>query len=428
MQDAGRFAWLDLVHAPVLVVEGEGRRVIRANASAVSLVGDQLDGRDLADLFGAYAAGRLHGLLTGPRLDTEEMVLYCRTPFGLATFGFKVARLPEGDGTVVTLRDHRESAAARRGRPLPAVDDFGAKLEDIVRSLPVGVEIYDVNMRELFFNAQSDQLFGLGAGDQTPAYGDFDGWWERAFPDDAIRAEVIREWRSCMDAVRADPRTVQDAEWEVLCRDGQTRTILFRFRFVGDTYVVVFWDVSEPRRLERELRHLAVTDELTGLCNRRRFFEEADRAFRIAVATSSDLSVLMMDLDHFKGINDSHGHAAGDAVLREVAGRCRAALRARDLVARMGGEEFAVLLPNTGAAGARLVAENLLEAMAGVPVTVGELALEVRCSIGCAALAADDRTIAAVIERADRGLYAAKAGGRDCVVMWAAETEEARDG
>lgn len=413
---ADRFAWLDLVYTPLIAVDPDGLTVRRANAHAAGLFGRDPTGRELPELLGAYAGGRVRGLLMGEVPDTEEMVLYCRTPIGLATLGFKASRLPDGRGSIVTLRDHgtRRGPAPGRGGATAAVRDFSGMLEDIVRSLPVGVEIYDRNMRELFCNALSDHLLGYDYQGAAPHH---DDWWEKGFPDDAVRAQVIADWRARIERVRADPEAVEQVEWEVTCRDGQTRTLQFRFRFIGDTYIVVYWDVSERRRLEEELRHLAITDELTGLCNRRRFFEEADRAFRIAVATVSDLSVLMLDLDHFKVINDSFGHAAGDTVLREVAQRCRMALRARDVVARMGGEEFAVLLPHTSAAGAMHVAQTLIASISRQPVEIGTLALEVRASVGVSFMMDGDRDIEAIIERADRALYSAKGNGRNRVVV-----------
>lgn len=432
-KSADRFAWLDLVFTPLLAIEPDGLTVRRANAQAAGLfgrdpqrrdvagrdvAGQDLTGRDLTELLGAYAAGRVRGLLMDEAHDTEEMVLYCRTPIGLATLGFKAAPLPDGLGFLVTLRDHgTRGPAPGRGGATAAVVDFCTMLEDIVRSLPVGVEIYDRNMRKLFCNAMSDHLLGYDYRGAAPHH---DDWWEKGFPDDAVRAQVIADWRARIERVRADPHVVEQVEWEVACRDGQTRTLQFRFRFIGDTYIVVYWDVSERRRLEEELRHLAVTDELTGLCNRRRFFEEADRAFRIAVATESDLSVLMLDLDHFKSVNDGFGHAAGDAVLREVAARLRDSLRSRDLPARMGGEEFAVLLPHTDAFGAAQVAQNLIASLSDRPVMVGEAALDVRASIGVSFLMDGDRGIEAIIERADHGLYAAKGGGRNRMVMFPA--------
>ncbi|WP_454914679.1 diguanylate cyclase [Xanthobacter sediminis] len=420
---ADRFAWLDLVYTPLIAVEPDGLTVRRANSHAAGLFGRDPTGRDLSDLLGAYAAGRVRGLLMGEAHDTEEMVLYCRTPIGLATLGFKASQLPDGRGSVVTLRDHgTRGPAPGRGGATAAVRDFSGMLEDIVRSLPVGVEIYDRNMRELFCNAESDHLLGYDYQGAAPHH---DDWWEKGFPDDAVRAQVIVDWRARIERVRADPEAVEQVEWEVACRDGQTRTLQFRFRFIGDTYIVVYWDVSERRRLEEELRHLAVTDELTGLCNRRRFFEEADRAFRIAVATVSDLSVLMLDLDHFKAINDGFGHAAGDIVLREVAQRCRAALRARDVVARMGGEEFAVLLPHTSVGGALQVAQNLISSISSAPVDIGTLALDVRASVGVSFMMDGDRDIEAIIERADRALYSAKGNGRNRVVVYPSALETA---
>ncbi|MDQ0503845.1 GGDEF domain-containing protein [Xanthobacter agilis] len=410
-----RFAWLDLVYTPLLAIEPDGQTVRRANAQAAGLFGRDPTGMDLSELLGAYAAGRVRGLLMAESHDTEEMVLYCRTPIGLATLGFKASQLRDEWGSIVTLRDHgTRGPAPGRGGSTTTVLDFSTMLEDIVRSLPVGVEIYDSNMRELYCNEQSEHLLGYGYLGPAPHH---DDWWEKGFPDDALRAQVIADWRARIERVRADPGEVEKVEWDVVCRDRQTRTLQFRFRFISDTYIVVYWDVSERRRLEEELRYLAVTDELTGLCNRRRFFEEADRAFRVAVATDSDLSVLMLDLDHFKSINDNFGHGAGDVVLREVAQRCRGALRTRDVVARMGGEEFAVLLPSTDMEGAAQVARNLIASISGTPVDIGSVTLDVRTSIGVAAMVKGDRDIEDILERADRALYGAKDGGRNRVML-----------
>lgn len=420
---ADSLAWVDLVQAPLLVVDARDCRVVRGNARARSLLGSatSLDG-ELSDFLGAYAAGRLRPLVSGEIEDAGELMLYCRTPGGLATLGFKPARIPEQDLCVLTLRALAADAATHK-RTEAGIENFGVMLEEIVRSLPVGVEIYDGNFRELFCNTLSDELFGYAYDGQVPHH---DDWWERGFPDDAARARVIREWRERCEMVRAAPGEVQRAEWDVLCRDGNQRTVQFRFRFIGSTYIVVFWDVTERRRLEEELRHLAGTDELTGLHNRRRFFEEAERAFTAALAAATQLSILMLDIDHFKSINDRFGHAAGDKVLSEVAQRCANALRAGDVAARVGGEEFAILLPSTDAVGAEQVAQKLLTTIRCAPVEVNGHALPVQASIGGTFRLADDRSVATLIERADRALYAAKGGGRDRVVVLPRSFEEAR--
>lgn len=410
-----RLAWIDLVHVPLIVVDKQGVRVLRGNARAGALFGQvQLEGT-LTALIGAYAADRLRPLLSDESQDSSELLLYCRTPAGLATLGFRAAPVHQDDLCVLTLRDHSVRGTIRsRESSGVSIADFGAMLEDIVRSLPVGVEIYDGNFRELFCNTLSNEMFGSEYNGKVPHH---DDWWEYTFPDDAERARAIAQWRERLEVARADPTMVQKVEWDVRCRDGQQRTVQFRFRFIGSTYIVVFWDVTERRRLEEELRHLAGTDELTGLHNRRRFFEEAERAFSAALATATHLSVLMLDIDHFKSINDRYGHVTGDRVLREVAQRCVRALRSGDMAARVGGEEFAVLLPSTDTSGALKVAEKLLVSIAGAPVAVDGTALEVQASIGGTFRLTDDRTVAALVERADRALYAAKGSGRNRVVV-----------
>lgn len=410
---ADRLSWLDLVHVPLLVVDKQAWCVVRGNSRAGALLGlDRVEGT-LTALLGAYAAERLRAVAQDQSGDSNEVVLYCRTPAGLATLGFRSSVMPEDELCVLTLRDHKPSNPRRDNSGTP-IANFGTMLEDIVRSLPVGVEIYDRNYRELFCNTLSNELFGYDYNGRLPHH---DDWWEYSFPDDAERARAIGEWRERLELARADAGSVQKVEWEVLCRDGLRRTVQFRFRFIGTTYIVVFWDVTERRRLEEELRHLAGTDELTGLFNRRRFFAEAEHAFEGALATATQLSILMLDIDHFKSINDRFGHAAGDKVLREVAQRCVCSLHSGSVAARVGGEEFAVLLPDTDMAGASQIAQELLRTIGDLPVAVDGSTLSVRASIGGTFRLPEDRSVTALIERADRALYAAKGGGRNRVVV-----------
>ncbi len=181
------------------------------------------------------------------------------------------------------------------------------------------------------------------------------------------------------------------------------------------------------RAHEEQLTRLATTDALTGLANRRHLLAELEKELRRAARSGRPLSVLMVDLDHFKGVNDRYGHAAGDAALVAVAGRCLARLRAIDLCGRIGGEEFVVLLPETGAEGAATTAERLCADLAGTSIDTAAGPLHVTISIGVASHlprtpqpdeAADEETqgaVQALLQRADRALYEAKAGGRNCV-------------
>jgi two-component system cell cycle response regulator len=161
----------------------------------------------------------------------------------------------------------------------------------------------------------------------------------------------------------------------------------------------------------------AVIDPLTGLHNRRHALPELARIARRAGESGRSFGVLILDLDRFKAVNDSWGHAAGDQVLAEVARRLRAELRAQDLIARIGGEEFLIALPDASATTARAVADRLLAAARARPVTLpGGTDVPVTLSIGLAmGLPADGPTPDELLARADRALMAAKAEGRDQV-------------
>lgn len=168
---------------------------------------------------------------------------------------------------------------------------------------------------------------------------------------------------------------------------------------------------------ELELRLLASTDSLTGALNRRYFMDLADREQRRAVRYHTPLSVFLIDVDLFKNINDTHGHEAGDAILKRLTAICNDTLREPDLICRFGGEEFAILLPQTDAQGALQVAERLRHAIADARIAIGEKTIECTASIGVASLQPDNGTIQAVLSRADKALYAAKAAGRNRVVL-----------
>jgi diguanylate cyclase (GGDEF)-like protein len=193
-----------------------------------------------------------------------------------------------------------------------------------------------------------------------------------------------------------------------------------------------------PRSLERSLRYalklgetlealrrIATRDELTGLLNRREYdrilAEEEERARRFG----HPLGLVIIDIDHFKAINDTHGHSAGDEVLKELALRLAGAIRTVDRVARVGGEEFALVLVQTDGPAALEVARRAISAVAENPVPAGNgLVLEVTASAGVASLPSDAATAAELFAAADKALYAAKERGRRAAVpAW-----EARDG
>lgn len=168
-----------------------------------------------------------------------------------------------------------------------------------------------------------------------------------------------------------------------------------------------------------EVSRLANEDELTGLRNRRAWMVEARSQLQLARRLGSTLSMLMLDVDHFKKINDTHGHPAGDAVLRGLGRLLARTLRRTDVAGRLGGEEFAVLLPGSDVYGAARVAENLRQLVADEPLRDGERSLQVTVSIGVANIAVvqPDDDLDALMRAADQALYTAKQTGRNRVTM-----------
>jgi diguanylate cyclase (GGDEF)-like protein len=175
------------------------------------------------------------------------------------------------------------------------------------------------------------------------------------------------------------------------------------------------------------IRRQVVTDHLTGLYNRRYFMNRAGEEIERSLRHQAPLSVLMIDIDHFKDFNDSFGHATGDRVLQTVARAMKEALRKPDICSRHGGEEFAVLLPDTPGDSAYYVADRVRKTLSGTRYTGLGLPPEVNItiSVGVATCPRDATGLDELMELADKALYRAKADGRDRVVLWGAE-ERAR--
>jgi diguanylate cyclase (GGDEF)-like protein len=177
---------------------------------------------------------------------------------------------------------------------------------------------------------------------------------------------------------------------------------------------------DELRQRNEDLDRISRTDALTGLRNRRHVEEYLVKLTSLARRNAEPIAVLVIDIDHFKSVNDTHGHDAGDAVLREVAGRMLGSVRLEDMVGRWGGEEFLVVLPNTAAEGAAELAERLRQVVAETPCRLaGGEAVQVTISVGCAASLMDDA--GTLVRSADAAMYEAKESGRNRVVMAASD-------
>ena len=183
-------------------------------------------------------------------------------------------------------------------------------------------------------------------------------------------------------------------------------------------YCLIIRDISDKREASEEQRKASFCDYLTGLANRRAFFEAAELELERRKHSTRPTSIIMFDADHFKAVNDRHGHPAGDAVLRHLARALRATFRDVDVVARIGGEEFAVLLPSTDLATAGAVANRLRALVQAAPVLVDGVSIRFTVSAGVAAMDDAIGSLDGLMKRADQALYAAKAGGRNRVECW----------
>lgn len=212
-----------------------------------------------------------------------------------------------------------------------------------------------------------------------------------------------------------DPEHGEEAERQFVRADGESVWVQVRVAPAGPHVVLLVQDITDHKRYEGQLQYLADHDALTGLYNRRRFAEELDWVLAYSRRYRSPSVVIAVDVDNFKFVNDTYGHATGDALLVAIAEALRTRCRESDIVGRLGGDEFGVILPQSGREEAAVVAQALLEAVRdGVRVMVGERAVTATASIGVRLIGpGTEQSAQEVLSDADIALYDAKESGRD---------------
>lgn len=197
--------------------------------------------------------------------------------------------------------------------------------------------------------------------------------------------------------------------------NGMVQSIVLAVKYIGLFGTSLGFILMTKERADSELMRSAATDSLTGLLNRRSFDESAQRELHRAERQHLQTSVLMLDLDHFKDVNDTYGHPVGDLVLASFSNVLRSSLRPFDVVGRYGGEEFCVLLPGTGIAEAISIAERIRVVASQTPVQTRASTVVYTVSSGVVEAPPGEISLDDLVEHADRALYQAKAGGRNCV-------------
>lgn len=304
------------------------------------------------------------------------------------------------------------------------------RLRRILREMPIATAVVNWNGTLAHRSEKFEALFGY-SHEEVPS---MQAWLPLAYPDPAYRQVIATQIAEVVASAQREGRVAGPLLARVRCRDGSDKMIEFHYVDLVQQGVWTMADVSgrhlleaamraanehlmarlgEIHQLQEQLREQAIRDPLTGLYNRRYLDETLTRELARAQREGGPLSLILIDIDRFKQINDTHGHPAGDEVLRTLAGLLREGARLEDIPCRYGGEEFLLVLPGMDLPAARQRAEDWRERFAGQPVIGEGFALDATLSAGIAVFPAHGQDSAALIEAADRALYAAKRLGRN---------------
>jgi len=424
---------LDNAAEGILTVDGAGR-LITANPTARMMLGlptGPLDALTLKQVLPVDTDTLRHHAeraanQTGTRLWRTEVKL------GELTLLMSASEVTLDDGLrclVLLLSDVSELERARA-----LAHEAGALNEAILANAPFCVIATDRMGLIRSVNPAGERLLGYGPGELIGR----DGVHSVLLAEDLARhaarvsAEVGKQVTATeLMGLMARRGECNELECTYVRKDGTHVPVVLALAPLLDAnrhvsgYVGIAYDITERKRSEAYIRHMAHHDELTGLPNRTLLQERAALAIEAARSAGKQLAVMLIDLDRFKQINDSLGHHAGDVVLCAVAARLKHALRTSDTVARMGGDEFVILLPNLDStAQAERVAAKLLHAMVE-PVQAGNHKLTVTPSIGIACFPSDGDDLTTLLRNADVAMYNAKNAGRNNYTVYTPQMHSA---
>jgi len=317
-------------------------------------------------------------------------------------------------------RSNQEMVDLRRGQAHAALGDHARALQSYARAARSIEASGNLRYMAYLYEARAKTLQALGRSDAAIA--DLERYiaLQKRIAD-ANRSQQSEVLRYQFDTARRDLENArlqaeqQSQQQKLDATERVRRWQALTLVSAGVLMLLLLGLLWRQLRRMRRIRLLAMTDELTGVGNRRRIDAAGELAVAQARATGTPLAVLTFDLDNFKRINDTQGHAAGDRVLIAVVRACERTLRAHDLLGRLGGEEFVVLAPDTAREGALQVGERLRAAVASLDLSAIAPDLHVTISLGLALLRPRDAGLHDVIGRADVALYRAKAAGKNRV-------------
>ncbi len=403
--------WLEQLPAGVILIVGE--RLRYANAEALRLIRaaalHEVLGRSVQDFIHPLDLARVlarirraeRGEAGNP--PTEFRVYACDGSLRVLAMTSTPLRLGDSWAALATFMDL--SARAEMDARLRETDDNFQRMMNTMQDVfyrtdADGITRYVCPAVRNVLGYSAEEIVGLPAA--------------MFYPDPVEREPLLA-------AIRRDG-FVHDFPGRMRRKDGRIIDIAISTQILRDeqgNYAGVegIWrDITERKRMERELARLATRDDLTGILNRRALLEHLDTALQHLRRGGPPLSVLLLDLDHFKRVNDTWGHGAGDAALCQFVALIQTQLREIDQLGRLGGEEFVLVLEQSDHESAQAVAERIRRVVQDTPFVIDAgHAVQLTASLGLTAARVADRRASDVLERADRALYRAKAEGRNRV-------------
>ena len=298
---------------------------------------------------------------------------------------------------------------------------FDPKLQSLIheaiQNTPDGIGIFDPEDRLVFANAAMADVFSMSADHAIGLkFEDLIRHLYKVGNGLNLETDDIEQW--LLDALKKR-RSSLFRSFQTDTSDGRWLQLTEQLTDDGHMFVY-FTDITEQKRIEAKLQKLssklkvqAETDELTGLHNRRNFFYLAEKELRRCQRLQQGVALLLLDVDFFKQINDSYGHQQGDYVLRHICDELQQELREYDVLGRIGGEEFALLVPQVQSERAFMIAERLREIVAAIVFDAPLAEVRMSISVGVASCSTADEPINSLIGRADKALFEAKHSGRN---------------
>lgn len=405
--------WMGCVGAPLVLVEKATLAVRRANHSARAFFGlgnEPAEGLPIEALVGPEASAMLSQIWNNAPVGRpgEHFIIRAVVQEQERTLVVQVTKLAI-NGELLRLFTFTDA-------PPEGTMTLASWQQDVISMLnwlPFGFEIADTGDQMLFVNSTFRELFGYTQDEIAT----LDDWWRLVYPDPDYREFARSTWNRAVAEARSEKREMTPFDLTVMTASGEQRRVQFRHRAIGKFHVNMYIDVTRERAYADELERLANTDSLTGLLNRRSFFDRAEQVHAgIGKTPGATMALLMLDIDHFKSVNDHFGHSAGDLVLAEFARRCAASLEAGNCLARLGGEEFALIVEGVDLAAARELGERIRRSICAEAFRFDEARIDVTASIGVALSATEGESFGSLVSRADKALYRAKGEGRNRVV------------